>query len=587
MFSFRQKIFFTYIIVFLFFVAITFPLATYMVRSISAKVIEDRTDEIISKIQSAPNNDALVRRLKEEKQLIFFRISIIDNDRRVIYDSHAKRLLGPRFSQEYVVDFPDVMEAFESGEGSHVDYSELFEQKFFYFAKAFDFHGKRYVIRTAFPYKYVADLTEDTEISFLGLISLILLLFSILTWLIINHFTKPIQQIINAVTPYQEGKQTSIPEIHLKTSPDDEFGKLALTLNSLSAKIQKHIDTLTAERNEKAAILESLVEGVIAVDGQMQITYSNKKSLKMLGKRQDELIGQNFDHTILPQGEQLLLACQKEKKVQTNTLVIEKDRSRVYLDIVAAPIADSRSAIFVIQDQSAHYKMLEMRKEFVANASHELKTPITIIRGFAEALHDNPDLPRQTTLEVTAKIVKNCQRMTALIKDLLTLSDIENLPSSRLIECDLYEIVQNCCKMLVDMYPTSNVVIHKKPEEEIQLIADPGLMELALMNLIENAAKYSTPPAQIDITLQHLEDKIMIEIADKGIGIPPENLEHIFDRFYRVDTARSQKLGGFGLGLSIVQTVVHKHFGQISVQSERGKGTAFTLILPYTQELQF
>lgn len=580
MFSFRQKIFFAYILVFIAFVAITFPMATYIVRSISAKAMEDRADEIINKIQSAANNDALIRRLKEQKQIIFFRISVIDNERKILYDSHTKRLLGPRFSQEYVVDYPEVMEAFEKGVGYNEDYSELLEQKFFYIAKSFDFHGKTYVIRTAFPYKYLNDLIQDTEFSFLGLISTILILFSILTWLIINHFTKPIQQIIHAVAPYQEGEQTTLPEIHLTSSSQDEFGKLALTLNSLSAKIQRHIDTLTVEKNEKAAILESLVEGVIAVDGNMNVTYGNDKSLQMLGKNREALIGESFDQAMVPKGTQLLQSCQKEKKVQTDTLVLEMNSNKVYLDIVAAPIAGSRSAIFVMQDNSSHYKLLEMRKEFVANASHELKTPITIIRGFAEALHDNPDLPREVTVEVTEKIVKNCQRMTALIKDLLTLSDIENIPHSRLVECDLYEIIKNCCKMLHDMFPTSQIQIIKNPEEQIHLIADPSLMELAIRNLIENAAKYSIPPAEISISLKNVGERIRIDIADKGIGIPAEDLEHIFERFYRVDKARSQKMGGFGLGLSIVQTIVRKHFGQISVKSEQRKGTTFTIFLP-------
>ena len=153
----------------------------------------------------------------------------------------------------------------------------------------------------------------------------------------------------------------------MKLSPQDEFGKLALTLNSLSAKIQKHINSLTIERNEKA-------------------------------------------------------------------------------------------------------KLLEMRKEFVANASHELKTPITIIRGFAEALHDNQDLSRDVTEEITKKIVRNCERMTSLIKDLLTLSDIENIPHSHLIECDLYEMVKNCCKMLLDMFPASRITINKDPKEDVHVI---------------------------------------------------------------------------------------------------------------------
>lgn len=582
MLSFRQKIFISYLFVFLLFTSLTFPIVTHIVSTIAAKAMEDRADELITKIQLAPNNDALIRRLKEQKSLIFFRVSVITNDRKVLYDSHTKRLLGPRFSQEYVVDHPEVQQAFEKGVGYNEDYSELLEQKFSYLAKAFDFHGKKYVIRTAFPYKYFNDLTHDCEIAFLVLTTAILMLFSMMTWLIFNHFTKPIHQIINAVTPYQEGKQTTIPEISLKsTRSNDEFGKLAMTLNSLSTKIQKHIDNLTTERNEKEAILESLIEGVVAIDNELQVTYANTMALKLLGTSKETILGQNFSIVQQPKGYALLMDCQKEKKALTDTLTISRQGGvKIYLDIVAAPKGPSGGAILVLQDKSSHYKLLEMRKDFIANASHELKTPITIIRGFAETLHDNPDLPTETRTEVTHKIVKNCQRMTTLIKDLLTLSDIENIPLSRLIECDLYEIITTCCETLHDIFPDAKIVIHKDPGEHFELVADPSLMELAMMNLIENAAKYSTPPIRIDVGMQKIGDKIKISISDQGIGIPPADLEHIFERFYTVDKAHSQKMGGSGLGLSIVQTIIHKHFGQISVQSELGKGTTFTIVFP-------
>lgn len=586
MFSFRQKIFISYLVVFLVFCALMFPFASHTVRKIASKAMEDRAKELISKIQSAPTDEALIRRLKEQKPQVFFRVSVINNEGKVIYDSHTKRLLGPRFSQEYVVDHPEVLQAFEHGIGYAEDYSELLEQKFSYFAKTFDFHGKTFVMRTAFPHKYVAELTHDCEIGFLGLASVILLLFSILTWFIINHFTKPIQQIINAVTPYQEGKQNIIPEIKLKTSyARDEFDKLAMTLNSLSTKIQKHIDTITAERNEKEAILESLVEGVIAVDDHMVVIYANDMALKLLNFERDSLIGHNFNITQQPECYSLLLTCQKDKKPLTNTMSIKgKSGITKYLDILAAPKGQNSGAILVMQDKTSHYKLLEMRKDFIANASHELKTPITIIRGFAEALHDNPDLPHETTIEVTDKILKNCLRMTALIKDLLTLSDVENLPHFRLISCDIYDIIQQCSDNLHDAFPSAVITINKPADEDMELIADPSLMELAMTNLIENGIKYSKPPAHIDINMKKTDNEIEITIADQGIGIPAQDVEHIFERFYTVDKAHSQKMGGSGLGLSIVQTIIHKHFGQISLTSEVGKGTTFTIILPCNRE---
>lgn len=579
MFSFRQKIFVSYLTVFLVFIVLMFPFVTRWVQEIVLQSMEARAVEIIAHITDAPNNDALVRRLKDQKSIMFFRSSIITNEHKVLYDSHTKRLLGPKFSQDYVIDHPEVLQAFQEGVGYHEDYSQILNQKFAYFAKAFDFHGKIYVLRTAFPYQYVREIIHDFEIGFLGLATLILLLFSIMTWFVIHYLTQPIQRIINAVKPYQEGTEYILPHIELgRANDNDDFNKLAYTLNSLSLKIQSHIDLITKERNEKETILESLVEGVIAVDDDMQVAYTNHMAMKLMNSA-NSLIGKKFSVLHQERCENLLRQCQQEKKPLNDTLEIYQEGKKLYLDIVSAPKKDNAGAILVLQDKTAHYKIFEMRRDFIANASHELKTPITVIRGFAEALHDNPDLPVEMQREVTAKIVRNCNRMAALIKDLLTLADIENIPSSRLSLFDLSEITEHCTSMLAEVFPDAQLTVDKR-KEEVLLFADMDLLELAIMNLIENAAKYSNHPAQITVTLDEENDHVIVKVADKGIGIPVIDQEHIFDRFYTVDKAHSQKMGGSGLGLSIVKTIVEKHFGTIILESEFGKGSTFTIRMP-------
>lgn len=581
MLSFRQKIFISYIAVFFLFIALLFPFATRTVNDIVTKSMVERADELIEILKSEPDDYALIATLKNSKHKVFFRVGVYNDDRKVLYDSHAKRRLGPKFSQEYAIDHPEVNEAFEKGIGTYEDYSDISEQKMYYLAKAFEFHGQKYVLRVAVPYQYVLDFTQNFEIGFLGLATAVLLLFTIMTWFIINHLTNPIQQIINAVRPYQEGHQTTIPKIKIKSSnPKDDFGRLANTLNSLSARIQSHINTLTSERNEKEAVLESLVEGVIAVDTDMIVNYANLAALKFLDVTSDELVGKPFSITNQPKCNDLLKLCMEKEEAQTDDLIAKIDGRKVYFDIVAAPKKPQSGAVLVIQDKSSHYRILEMRKDFIANASHELKTPITIIRGFAETLHDNPTLPEDTTVEITSKIVRNCKRMTNLIKDLLTLADIEHLSESRLTKCDLTHLIDNCSQMLHDAHPTAIVNIDIENGKTFDIIADPQLLELAVINLIENAAKYSNPPAHITITLKHLGDKVELSVADKGIGIPKEDIDNIFHRFYTVDKAHSQKMGGSGLGLSLVETIIDKHLGKIWVTSEVGIGTTFTMQLP-------
>lgn len=583
--SFRSRILVSYIVLFLVFIALLFPFAGRTVKRIVYDSMQARAQELITKIQSASNDQELVRQLRKLRPLTFHRVAIISDEHKVLYDSHTRRLLGSKFSQEYILNHPEVEEASEAGTGYYEGYSDILSQKFAYLATSFDFHGKTYIMRSAFPYRYVEELLRDFKLGFMGFAIVVLLLFTLMTMLIMHHFSSPIQQIISIITPFQEGRQTDFPEIKLKnTRRSDDFGRLASTLNSLSAKIRNHINTLTRERNDKEAILESLIEGVVGVDEKMRISYANSMALKLLGRSKEEFLGQHFSTTYQTKCHELLSSCQSEGKVLTDILKVKRDGQKLFLNVVAAPKKQD-GAILVLQDQSSHYKMLEMRREFVANASHELKTPITIIRGFAETLQDNPDLPSETLQEVTGKIVRNCEKMTQLIRNLLTLSDVENMPASRLVNCDLLELAKICRHTLLQSHRDVNVQITTEGRGPFTVTADPHLLELALNNLLDNAAKYSTLPSSITIDITHPSDYVQVRVIDQGIGIPLENLERIFERFYRVDKVHSRKVGGSGLGLSIVETIIAKHFGKISVESVVGQGTTFTLLLPTKIEM--
>ncbi len=581
MLSFRQKIFITYIILFVLFIAALYPLAIHTVQALISQSLEGRADELIAKIRAVPDDQAVVTTLKNMKHRIFFRVGVLNENAKVIYDSHAKQRLGSKFSQDFVVDHPEVTDALNKGIGTYEGDSVVSDQRMFYMAKAFDFHGKKYILRVAIPQQYVYDATLQMRLGLLFFSIAILLLFSVMTWMTINHLISPIQQIIRAVRPYQEGEVDILPKISVDiANPNDEFKKLADTLNSMSKKIQVHIDSLMKERNEKAALLESLIEGVVAIDNQMMITYANSMALRFLGKRREELIGQHFYGTSPRSCEELVRRCLAEDVALTDDLQIEIEGRLVYLDLIAAPQEGKSGAVLVMQDKSAHYRILEMRKDFIANASHELKTPITIIRGFAEALHDHPHLPRETTVEITEKIVRSCERMAHLIKDLLTLADIEHLAESNFIPFHFPDIIDSCVGMLLETYAEAQVNIEIEKESSFDILGDPQLLELALLNLLVNAAKYSENVPQITISLKKKGNFVELSVRDKGIGIPRSDIENIFHRFYSVDKAHSRRMGGAGLGLSLVETIVQKHKGEVSVASTVGKGSTFTILLP-------
>ena len=218
-------------------------------------------------------------------------------------------------------------------------------------------------------------------------------------------------------------------------------------------------------------------------------------------------------------------------------------------------------------------------KEFIANASHELRTPITIIRGFAETLHDVPDLPPALIQEITGKILKTSLRLDSLIKSLLALTDIEHLSEDQLRLMDLGQSAENCRQLILAAHPNIHIEVHRL-DEETPVLGDPHLLEMAIMNLLENAIKYSPDPAQIEMTAASVDRFAYLKVKDNGIGIPEADQQRIFDRFYSVDKTRSRKLGGSGLGLSIVKTIIQKLNGQVSVVSQLGKGSTFTIQLP-------
>lgn len=569
--TFRQKLFISYLLVFLAFLVFLFPFASQSVRTIVRKTFKQRLLTLIAQVSAAPTTDILIERLKEQQPPLFLRVTLLTSNQEVLYDS-----AGASDDSDPGVQQAEFVEALTGSTGYNESYSELLHQKLIYVVRSFDFHGKKLVISTAFPYNQVDSLIADFEIGFLTLGSAVLLLFAIMMWIIINHLSRPIHTIVSAIKPYQEGASNTISKISLPTS-QSEFSQLADTLNSLNERIQSHISTLTQERNSKEIILDSLGEGIIAVSGTREILFINSTAASLLQIDRYHLVGEKIEEIGQPEISAIIGCCLKEHQPETGSLTLKEKKK--FLELLAVPITKTEGAVLVLQDKSSHYRIIEMGKDFVSNASHELKTPITIIRGFAETLSEHPDLPRPMAQDIIGKILKNCQRMETLVKNLLTLADIEKLPVTKMQDFNLVELAETCKQMTEAVWNDAKIsIISSGPE--LHLLADPDLLELAIINLLSNAAKYCHPPAKIEIRLWEKEDTVYIAVSDRGIGIPPEDLDNIFDRFYTVDKTHSRRLGGAGLGLAITKTIIEKHSGKISVSSVLGAGSTFTIALP-------
>lgn len=592
---FRTKIFLSQLLLFFLFVLLVFPFVEKTVTRIAHRSLYEFANNLIRNLNGADGEEYLVHYLQRPEFFTFFRVSLLNAKGQLIYDSHLSRLWGDKFIPFYPTEHPEVIEAIEQGQGYSEGYSQIFLRRFIYIAKSFEVAGEKYILRLAFPYYQLEELYRNFDIGFWILSLVLLLFFAITMWLIFYRLSRPISDIIKAIAPYQRGDVDKFPKIHIKASKNqnDEFVRLVMTLNSLSERVQEHIQSLKEERDEKEAILESLGEGVISVDRSMRIRYINYIGSKMLGIHKNKLLGLIFPKNkgigvstgLVQKTKELLMQCQREHAILNDFFLLEEGR-KVYLDLVAAPKSSGNGAIVVLQDKSSNYKMVEMGKDFVANASHELRTPITIIKGFAETLHDHPMMSPTMLSDVTEKILRNCIRMENLVKKLLVLTDIENLQETRFKLIDLVTVVENCCHEIGKLHPEAVLSIEKNAQV-IKLEGDSDLIELAITNIIENGIKYSKNKPEIMISLESFLENVKIAIRDNGIGIPENDIDHIFERFYTVDKTHSRKLGGAGLGLSIVKTIVEKHSGMINADSVLGKGTCFTIILPVAKLRRF
>jgi signal transduction histidine kinase len=389
---------------------------------------------------------------------------------------------------------------------------------------------------------------------------------------LLYYLMRPIGQIMGAI------RSSAPSHIAIESIQDPELYAFGSAINAMSEKIESQVEHLTWQREETEAILASLKEGIIATDTSARITFFNETASQMLGSplaicQTLQALGSELSHKC----HELILEALQTSQAITYTQTLRFPR-RCYLDLTATPLTHQKGALLVLQDRTSDYQIVELGKDFIANASHELRTPITIIRGFAETLQDVPNLSSQMLQEITEKIVRTCTRLDKLVRSLLTLSDIEHFTSDRLKATDLVLLAENCRHHLLAAHPAVKVE-WRSDIDTAPIAADPDLLELAILNILENGVRYSAQSAHIVMTLSRTSGKTELQIQDHGIGIAAHDLPHIFDRFYTVDKARSRKSGGAGLGLSIVKTIIEKHKGKVSAASELGQGSTFTIEL--------
>jgi two-component system phosphate regulon sensor histidine kinase PhoR len=350
-------------------------------------------------------------------------------------------------------------------------------------------------------------------------------------------------------------------------------------------QLKSKIDIITKDSNQMRAILSSVIEGVIAVDSKQRIILFNSAFRKMFGLNKVKVIERPFWEVLRnEQLNNLLQQVINKGDLQTKELSLFFPEERVF-KVHALPIhrrKQNAGAVAVLHDITEIKKIEKMRIDFVANVSHELRTPLTSIKGFIETLKDGAIDDPQNRRRFLEIIESQADRLNNLIADLLQLSKIESKNIAIKFETtDIKELTQ---QVLANFSKTIQGKGHKiaiKFSEYFPKVkADPVKIEQVLINLISNAVKFTPNGGKIEIKGYCLDNQVKVEICDNGVGIAKEHLGRIFERFYRVDKARSREMGGTGLGLSIVKHIVQAHGGVVGADSQAGKGSCFYFFLP-------
>ncbi len=332
-------------------------------------------------------------------------------------------------------------------------------------------------------------------------------------------------------------------------------------------------------------ILGSMAEGVMVVDAQHVVRLVNPSFISLFGPRSDPL-GQTVLQLLREaELEEMIAAALATGEAQTRDVTMGGGAVARHFAVHAVPMREQTGApgvVAILRDISRLKQLEEVRREFVANVSHELRTPLSIFHGFLENLRDDPEMPRAEQAEIFAILSKHSQRLNALIEDLLILARLESRKETlRLEEIEVAEFLRAVRADWSDKVAKKNLTLTLEVAAGLPpLFADRLRLDQVLGNLLENAVKYTGPGGTIRLGAAQAGEEIELRVADSGLGIPPADVPHIFERFYRADKARTREQGGTGLGLSIVKHIVQTHGGTVAAESTYGAGTTIIVRLP-------
>jgi len=504
------------------------------------------------------------------------RITVIRLDGKVLGDSEA----DPAALENHL-DRPEFLAARQGRRGLASRFSASVGRRLIYLAlPPVSRGGEGLVVRLSTPEQ---DLRAELRgvygrIALAGLI--LLAAVAALTLLVEGRMIAPIAALQEAAAAYASGPL----EHYLSVRRPPDLKAVADSLNLMAASLRHQVAEITAQRNELQAMLAGMVEGVVVLDSNLLIREINPSALRLAGRSIVEVQGASllevFHNSRLYELARGALASPTPLE---DTIAFPGERQLV-LQVHASQLPEDGGRIVLVLNDITRQKALEtVRRDFVANVSHELKTPITAVKGALEtilagALEEDPAAARRF-LVVAAR---HADRLASIIEDLLALSRLEQQEGEALErqETLLEEVARGAMQLCQAKADAREIPLELEAEAGLTAAVNPQLLEQALTNLIDNAVKYSSPGSPVRILIRSAAGGSELAVADRGVGIPPRDLPRVFERFYRVDRARSRELGGTGLGLAIVKHILLAHGGSVRAESAPGVGRTVTITLP-------
>lgn len=499
-------------------------------------------------------------------QLMRLRITLIRPDGSVAADTEAKDLstLDNHFYRS------EVYKAAHEGHGYSIRYSSTLSTNMLYYAIGYD----RYIIRLAEPLFAVDESISELK-SLTFRISVIVLFSSILVIVFISiKVTKPFNETLNFANNFAEGNYRK----RILNYSNDEIGTLQRSLNRMADTIVETIDQHVFEKKKLEATLESISDGIAMIDSAKRILISNKAFTELLGINMETKEKPYFEvirSRTINSGIEKSLSSGERDSFETE---IMNDR---YLEAVINPIKDDNNImqgiLLVIHDISERKKIERIKSDLVTNVSHELKTPIAIVKGYLETIRENPD-NREMLNDFIDRAIENVDRQNALIQDIIKLSMIESSKEFEKEEINIRQVILNCIDIVTPKITKKAIRLTTffHSDADYRITANQFLVEEIFFNIIDNGINYNNPGGRLDISAEKKDHGLIVNISDSGVGIPAEYLDRIFERFYRVDRSRSRATGGTGLGLSIVKHAAMVLGWEVSVSSDKN-GTTFRI----------